>query len=278
MKLPTSSIEQIRRVLHLSEMQQSVSLEAMASPDALEDTSSGQPEEDLFTAYEIEKILTLLNAFDTREATILRMRYGLLDGTPKTLKEIGVELGLTRERVRQIENQTLRKLYTSAFQSDLLNRVIAQRIDSIDRVLVGDLAWKHINGACFRVEDADVEQPRCASFEISPTGPLFGPRMTEPTGYPAQVETQVLADAGLTRDQVRGGYSVKLEGARRPLRVPIRDVESHNGTDANGPFLRVAFVLPPGAYATSVTRELCRGVASMPPPQPHSAPASQANP
>jgi tRNA pseudouridine13 synthase len=189
-----------------------------------------------------------------------------------------VRTGGDAQRAWRAVDQTLRKLYTSAFQSDLLNRVIAQRIDSIDRVLVGDLAWKHINGACFRVEDADVEQPRCASFEISPTGPLFGPRMTEPTGYPAQVETQVLADAGLTRDQVRGGYSVKLEGARRPLRVPIRDVESHNGTDANGPFLRVAFVLPPGAYATSVTRELCRGVASMPPPQPHSAPASQANP
>ncbi len=47
---------------------------------------------------------------DPREAAVLRMRFGLDDKQPKTLKEIGEILGLTRERVRQIETEALQKL------------------------------------------------------------------------------------------------------------------------------------------------------------------------
>jgi RNA polymerase primary sigma factor len=52
----------------------------------------------------------LLGHLDDRETKILRMRYGLDNGEPMTLKEIGEKLNLTRERVRQIENEALRKL------------------------------------------------------------------------------------------------------------------------------------------------------------------------
>lgn len=53
----------------------------------------------------------LLDVIDEREANILRMRFGLIDGKPMTLKAIGERMSLTRERVRQMEQEALRKLY-----------------------------------------------------------------------------------------------------------------------------------------------------------------------
>lgn len=165
--------------------------------------------------------------------------------------------GDARRAWRSVD-QTLRKLYVSAFQSELFNEVLAQRIGELNRIETGDLAWKHVNGAVFRVEDAAVEQPRCDAFEISATGPLFGPRMTEPTGRPGQIELNVLADSGLTRDQVRAAYAMKMDGARRPLRVPLAEGAIERGEDNRGPFLLLSFILSPGAYATNVTREICK--------------------
>ena len=54
----------------------------------------------------------------------------------------------------------LKKLYLSALQSFLFDQTVAARIDKIDRLMAGDLACKHVNGACFLVEDAAAEQGR----------------------------------------------------------------------------------------------------------------------
>jgi RNA polymerase primary sigma factor len=79
--------------------------------EVLEDKNADQPEQVLFDAMETELIKKLLSAIDEREARILRMRYGLENGDPMTLKEIGEKVNLSRERVRQIENDALKKLY-----------------------------------------------------------------------------------------------------------------------------------------------------------------------
>ncbi len=74
------------------------------------DERNKDPEMEMVENDNLTHVRQMLATMDSREATILRMRFGLDDAEPKTLKEIGETLGLTRERVRQIENEALDKL------------------------------------------------------------------------------------------------------------------------------------------------------------------------
>jgi RNA polymerase primary sigma factor len=78
--------------------------------DFLEDTGVESPAE--ATGYSIlkDKINEVLSTLTDRERTVLIQRFGLLDGKPKTLEEVGVEFNVTRERIRQIEAKALRKM------------------------------------------------------------------------------------------------------------------------------------------------------------------------
>lgn len=68
------------------------------------------PDDNVLASDELRHLSQLLGTVDEREARILKLRYGLDGEDPMTLKEIGQRIGLTRERVRQIEHETLRKL------------------------------------------------------------------------------------------------------------------------------------------------------------------------
>jgi len=77
------------------------------------DERAQSPEEQLVEHDVLSHVLKKLDTMDQREATVLRMRFGLDDNEPRTLKEIGETLGLTRERVRQIETEALNRLADS---------------------------------------------------------------------------------------------------------------------------------------------------------------------
>jgi RNA polymerase primary sigma factor len=71
--------------------------------DLLADTHSPAPDEGLADTEQLHVLATVLHHLDDRSAVIVRMRFGLDGHEPRTLKQIGAELGLTRERVRQLE-------------------------------------------------------------------------------------------------------------------------------------------------------------------------------
>jgi RNA polymerase primary sigma factor len=81
--------------------------------EMLMDGHTKTPDTEMVEADDLHHVLDLLEKMDKREAAVLRMRFGLDDEEPKTLKEIGERLGLTRERVRQIESEALGKLSES---------------------------------------------------------------------------------------------------------------------------------------------------------------------
>lgn len=84
--------------------------QAVDFADLFEDFRGEQPDEAIAQSEEFRTIIKLLDAIDERDARVLRLRFGLEGQEPLTLKQIGKEIGLTRERVRQIEVDALRKL------------------------------------------------------------------------------------------------------------------------------------------------------------------------
>ncbi len=85
--------------------------EAVDFGDLFEDLRSEQPDEAIAQSEEFQTIVKLLDAIDERDARVLKLRFGLEGQEPLTLKQIGQEVGLTRERVRQIEVDALKKLH-----------------------------------------------------------------------------------------------------------------------------------------------------------------------
>ena len=82
--------------------------------DFVEDVNSPAPSEEVTTHLLQEQLQQALNKLPPREAQILRLRYGLADGRVYTLEEVGQTIGVTRERVRQLEAQALNRLRQSS--------------------------------------------------------------------------------------------------------------------------------------------------------------------
>jgi tRNA pseudouridine13 synthase len=214
----------------------------LGKPDPKIDDPQSIEARQAFDAHDYEKAMKLFPRRSGMERRILARFI-------KTKKEVAAARAI---------DQKLRRLWVSAAQSKIFNDVVAARIQSLDRLLDGDLAWKHDNGSVFRVQSAPAEQARCDAFEISPTGPLIGYRMTLPEKEPLQIEQQIFAAHSLRPEDFRQEGKEKVKGARRPLRVQPKEVNLAGGADEFGPHITVAFTLPPGAFATVLLRELMK--------------------
>ncbi|MGW7051252.1 RNA polymerase sigma factor [Streptomyces sp. NPDC054887] len=116
--------ERVGEILRLA--QEPVSLHApvgeeddVALGDLIEDGDAASPVESAAFLLLREHLEAVLSTLGERERKVVQLRYGLVDGRPRTLEEIGRLFGVTRERIRQIESKTLGKLRDHAFADQL---------------------------------------------------------------------------------------------------------------------------------------------------------------
>jgi RNA polymerase primary sigma factor len=114
MELPARKIEIIRRAVKAFNTPNSAPIgedgEALDFAELCQDRQVRQPNELVANREEFTILLRMLDSIDERDAHIIRLRFGLTGKQPLTLKEIGQEVGLTRERVRQIQTKALERL------------------------------------------------------------------------------------------------------------------------------------------------------------------------
>jgi len=118
-------IDKVRYILKIS--QETVSLEAPVGEeedsylgDFLEDKVTLSPKDAATRQLLKDHLTDVLDLLSPREKKILEMRFGLDDGTNRTLEEVGKEFGVTRERIRQIEAKALMKLRRNRKSRELL--------------------------------------------------------------------------------------------------------------------------------------------------------------
>ncbi len=169
-------------------------------------------------------------------------------------------------------DHTTARYYLSALQSAVFNAVLDARVvdGTWNRVIAGDLAMLE-NRAVFAVDEASAADPdtieRNARHEIGPSGPMFGPKMTDAAGAVRDLEYRALDRLGMSAADF-SAYDAKhsgmISGSRRPLRVTLGSPDIEGGMDEHGPFVRVAFDLPRGSFATTVLREIIKPAADRP--------------
>jgi tRNA pseudouridine13 synthase len=145
-----------------------------------------------------------------------------------------------------------RSIYLSALRSFLFNHVLAERVRRGDwnAIIEGELAMLHGTHSVFPCDNPDAEiEDRCLRHDIHPTGPMPGKGGTAPAGVALALENAVLGE-WVEMTGVLAAQGVKAD--RRALRLVPASLEWTFEEDV----LRLTFTLPPGAYATTILREI----------------------
>jgi tRNA pseudouridine13 synthase len=154
-----------------------------------------------------------------------------------------------------------RRLLVSAFQSELFNRALAERLREglLGTVLLGDIVQKRDSGGLFTADEAALPDAaaRLAAGAVAVTGPMFGHQMkAPPAGTPvAEREARLLAAEGVTCETF-AALGALAEGTRRPYQVPLESAKVRPGDDDDA--LVIEVTLPPGSYATVLLTELTK--------------------
>lgn len=167
-----------------------------------------------------------------------------------------LEKGDSHERAIRSINERDIAFFISAVQSAAFNAYLMWRWREglIDGAVEGDLLWsaseRDARGVWSHVsaDGGDVD-----SFRL--TGPMWGPNMPRAAGRVDEAELDALGSVGLCLDdmaQMREVAGGALRGTRRPLKVRVTNTDAEGGVDEHGAYVRVAFDLPAGAYATTV--------------------------
>ena len=208
-----------------------------------------------------------------------------LEHMPKSLRPDRQALDALRQHqspeqaVNRID-RTQRDFLVTAAQSAVFTAVVDRRLrdGTLAKHQPGDMARKHDNRSCFPVDQAaaDLENDpsaappggisgeqearggRVAKLAVSPSGPFWGPGMTLPGGDVLAAERAALEDFGLTEADFADQSHLSTDGTRRPLRERLVDPDYSGGVDEHGPYLRLAFTLGRGAFATMVVREITK--------------------
>ncbi len=180
-----------------------------------------------------------------RDAETLKLGLELLHGTKKPAD------------IPRARRKFLLRLALSAVQSALFNRALIERMrdDLVQRVVVGDVMQVVASGGPFVVEDAAREQPRFEAREIVMAGPIFGPKMKQPSGEIAAREERLLAESGISIEAFER-FSKLTPGTRRPYLIWPDDLQ----ISAEPEGIRLEFTLASGCYATVVLREFQKNV------------------
>ncbi len=210
-------------------------------------------------------------AFDEGRCDDAEAAWGRNDHAERIALRKFARNGDARRAVLSTGDHT-RSFWVSALQSAVFNHLLDERLRSgtLASLESGDVAFLHDREAAFVVGDEEPAElaARVEAREISPAGPLWGRKLLEAGGGVAVREIAALERFGLDREIVEASREAP-DGARRPYRLFPANVELDAGTDEEGPYVRVAFDLPKGAFATVVMRELIDEQPAEPRPAAH---------